>query len=143
MFVCQLQNCDSPSSSFLLFNPFPLPYMFKSSSQPGQVCIGVTMELPALVLVIFLLACGLFPSMEGSGGVQEFDSSDEGPESGFLSAPRTRRAPEVPPQDKCSYTFIVPQQKVTGAICVMCLIFYKIGALPICYLLCEEEKKYS
>ncbi|TRY54406.1 hypothetical protein DNTS_023683 [Danionella cerebrum] len=49
----------------------------------------------------------------------EFDSSDEGPEVEFLSSSsRTRRAPESPSQDKCSYTFIVPQQKVTGAICV-------------------------
>ncbi|KAB5567605.1 hypothetical protein PHYPO_G00234720 [Pangasianodon hypophthalmus] len=76
------------------------------------------MEVPALVLMVLLLVCDLFPSLEGSTGVQEFDNSDEGPEPGFLSGSRTRRAPEVPAQDKCSYTFIVPQQKVTGAICV-------------------------
>ncbi|XP_072538182.1 angiopoietin-related protein 2b [Salminus brasiliensis] len=76
------------------------------------------MELPVLGIVGLLLVCGLFPSMEGRGGVQQFDSSDEGPESGFLSTSRTRRSPEDPSQDKCSYTFIVPQQKVTGAICV-------------------------
>lgn len=76
------------------------------------------MEVPALVLMVLLLVCDLLPSLEGSAGVQEFDNSDEGPEPGFLSGSRTRRAPEVPAQDKCSYTFIVPQQKVTGAICV-------------------------
>lgn len=76
------------------------------------------MEVPALVLMVLLLVCDLLPLLEGSTGVQEFDNSDEGPEPGFLSGSRTRRAPEVPAQDKCSYTFIVPQQKVTGAICV-------------------------
>lgn len=76
------------------------------------------MEFPGLVLVLLLVTCGLFPAVRGSGGVQEFDSSNEGPESGFLSASRSRRSPETPAQNKCSYTFIVPQQKVTGAICV-------------------------
>lgn len=82
------------------------------------MCIWVAMEVPALVLMVLLLVCDLFPLLEGSADVQEFDSSDEGPEPGFLSGSRIRRAPEVPAQDKCSYTFIVPQQKVTGAICV-------------------------
>ncbi|XP_051963839.1 angiopoietin-related protein 2-like [Xyrauchen texanus] len=68
-----------------------------------------------LVWLMLLLVSGLFPEMEAS---TEFDSSDEGPEVEFLSTSRTRRAPEPPPQDKCSYTFIVPQKKVTGAICV-------------------------
>ncbi|XP_051525026.1 angiopoietin-related protein 2-like [Myxocyprinus asiaticus] len=69
-----------------------------------------------LVWLMLLLVSGPFPEMEAS--TQEFDSSYEGPEAEFLSTSRTRRAPEPPPQDKCSYTFIVPQQKVTGAICV-------------------------
>ncbi len=76
----------------------------------------MVMDVPALVWLVLLLASGLFPETEGS--TQQFDSSDEGPEVEFLSTSRTRRAPEPPPQDKCSYTFIVPQQKVTGAICV-------------------------
>lgn len=80
--------------------------------------ILVAMEVPALVLMVLLLVCDLFPLLEGSAGVQEFDNSDKGPEPEFLSGARIRRAPEVPAQDKCSYTFIVPQQKVTGAICV-------------------------
>ncbi|XP_026126184.1 angiopoietin-related protein 2-like [Carassius auratus] len=74
------------------------------------------MDVPALVWLVLLLASGGFPGTEGSP--QQFDSSDEGPEVEFLSTSRTRRAPELPVQDKCSYTFIVPQQKVTGAICV-------------------------
>ncbi len=77
---------------------------------------GVVMDVPALIWLVLLLASGWFPETEGS--TQQFDSSDEGPEVEFLSTSRTRRAPEPPPQDKCSYTFIVPQQKVTGAICV-------------------------
>ena len=54
----------------------------------------------------------------GPQKAQEFESSDEGLEREFLYAGRSRRAPPDPQQDKCSYTFIVPQQKVTGAICV-------------------------
>ncbi|KAM8933681.1 angiopoietin-related protein 2 [Pelodytes ibericus] len=46
---------------------------------------------------------------------QEFQSS-EGTEQEFIYTNREKRAAES--QDKCTYTFIVPQQKVTGAICV-------------------------
>ncbi|KAA0713875.1 Angiopoietin-related protein 2 [Triplophysa tibetana] len=74
------------------------------------------MDLPGLVWLVLLLVSG--PIRGSEGGAQEFDSSDEGPDVEFLSTSRIRRAPEPPPQDKCSYTFIVPQQKVTGAICV-------------------------
>ncbi|XP_061116200.1 angiopoietin-related protein 2b [Conger conger] len=49
---------------------------------------------------------------------QEFQSSDEGPEQEFLYAGRSKRTADPPQADKCSYTFVVPQQKVTGAICV-------------------------
>ncbi|XP_030629810.1 angiopoietin-related protein 2b [Chanos chanos] len=77
------------------------------------------MEFLAAVFVLWLLACGPVPGQAlGDADTQEFDSSDKSPEAEFLSASRVRRAPEPPPQDKCSYTFIVPQQKVTGAICV-------------------------
>lgn len=72
------------------------------------------MALHVVVWLVLLLVSG--PIQGTKGGAQEFDSSDEGPKVEFLS--RTRRAPEPIPQDKCSYTFIVPQQKVTGAICV-------------------------
>ncbi|NP_001096661.1 angiopoietin like 2 L homeolog isoform X1 [Xenopus laevis] len=60
----------------------------------------------------------LFVALRGShgGNTQEFQSS-EGSEQEFIYMNRERRAvPES--HDKCTYTFIVPQQKVTGAICV-------------------------
>ncbi|KAI1882362.1 hypothetical protein AGOR_G00249900 [Albula goreensis] len=48
---------------------------------------------------------------------------DDTPEQDFLfmgggRSGRGRRAVDPPEGDKCSYTFIVPQRKVTGAICV-------------------------
>lgn len=84
------------------------------------------------LLVVYGLASGVEniqgsipdggPTAGHAGGGQQkaqvFESSDEGPEREFLYAGRSRRAPADPQQDKCSYTFIVPQQKVTGAICV-------------------------
>ncbi|XP_072289859.1 angiopoietin-related protein 2b [Eucyclogobius newberryi] len=86
------------------------------------------MKPHSLVLLGLLLACGLVfgtqtqsgPSERGHDGVgtQEFDSSDAGLEKEFLHTARSKRAPAELPQDKCSYTFIVPQQKVKGAICV-------------------------
>nr|XP_023646850.1 angiopoietin-related protein 2-like [Paramormyrops kingsleyae] len=75
------------------------------------------------VVLGLLLASG--PLSMTAGGAEEFESSNEGPEKDFLYAeqppPRTRygRSPDDAQQpDKCSYTFIVPQRKVTGAICV-------------------------
>lgn len=63
---------------------------------------------------IILLILVLTESTYG-GSAQEFQNSD-GTEQEFIYANRERRAAES--SDKCSYTFIVPQQKVTGAICV-------------------------
>lgn len=62
----------------------------------------------------------LSDSSHGADKTQEFESSEDGFEKEFLYAGpgRSKRAPADQPQDKCSYTFIVPQQKVTGAICV-------------------------
>ncbi|XP_056275724.1 angiopoietin-related protein 2b [Pseudoliparis swirei] len=88
------------------------------------------MEPPSMVLLglLFfhgLVACGAqqthgspSDSSRGRERTQEFESSEDDLESEFLYAGRTKRAPVEQPQDKCSYTFIVPQQKVTGAICV-------------------------
>lgn len=77
------------------------------------------------LLLVYGLACGALQtqgsrsdSSNGRDRTQEFESSEDGPEREFLYAGRSKRAPAEPPQDKCSYTFIVPQQKVTGAICV-------------------------
>lgn len=44
------------------------------------------------------------------------EGTEEGSPSEFIYLNRYKRAGESP--DKCTYTFIVPQQRVTGAICV-------------------------
>ncbi|XP_029533781.1 angiopoietin-related protein 2-like [Oncorhynchus nerka] len=94
------------------------------------------MELPAVVLLF--LVYGLVSGAQqpqgqgnrqesnpqarsqGKTSSQEFESSEDGLEREFLySGRRSRRALADSQQpDGCSYTFIVPQQKVTGAICV-------------------------
>lgn len=87
------------------------------------------MEPPSVVLLglllVYGLACGVQQTLgsrldgsRGRGSTQEFESSEEGLERDFIYAGRSKRAPADQQQDKCSYTFIVPQQKVTGAICV-------------------------
>ncbi|KAI3372357.1 hypothetical protein L3Q82_022855 [Scortum barcoo] len=87
------------------------------------------MDPPSMVLLGLLLVYGLAygvqqtqgsqsDSSHGRGRTQEFESSEDGLEREFLYAGRSKRAPADQQQDKCSYTFIVPQQKVTGAICV-------------------------
>lgn len=87
------------------------------------------MEPRLMVLLGLLLVCGpvcgvqqtqegLSDRGHGKDTTQEFDSSDAGLEREFLYTGRRKRAPFDQHQDKCSYTFIVPQQKVTGAICV-------------------------
>ncbi|KAL0963256.1 hypothetical protein UPYG_G00351760 [Umbra pygmaea] len=69
--------------------------------------------------LFFLLVCGPVSTLQAEA--QEFESREDVLEREFLYAGRTKRA--VPADsgsedDKCSYTFIVPQQKSTGAICV-------------------------
>ena len=44
------------------------------------------------------------------------EGTEEGSPGEFVYLNRYKRAGESP--DKCTYTFIVPQQRVTGAICV-------------------------
>ncbi|XP_063288966.1 angiopoietin-related protein 2 [Pelobates fuscus] len=61
---------------------------------------------------LFLIVC-LWRS-DGSN-TQEFQNSETS-EQEFIYMNREKRSAES--QDKCTYTFIVPQQKVTGAICV-------------------------
>ncbi|KAM3868093.1 angiopoietin-related protein 2b [Diretmus argenteus] len=75
------------------------------------------MELPSMVLLGLLLVQGLVWA-DGQQRTQEFENSEDGPEREFLYAGRSKRAADDQQPDKCSYTFIVPQQKVTGAICV-------------------------
>lgn len=76
-------------------------------------------------LLIYGLACGVHQtqgspseSRHSRAGPQEFESSEDVLEKEFFYPGRSKRAPADNQQDKCSYTFIVPQQKVTGAICV-------------------------
>ncbi|XP_076019933.1 angiopoietin-related protein 2a [Genypterus blacodes] len=78
------------------------------------------MILPVLVLLGLLLVSTPEPSLQGE--TQEMDSSDDILEKEFIYTPRQKRAtaddPVTSNADKCSYTFIVPQQKNNGAICV-------------------------
>ncbi|KAL2100060.1 hypothetical protein ACEWY4_004454 [Coilia grayii] len=88
------------------------------------------MKLPFMVLLAAFLAPGPGPAVHGEA--QEFESHDDALEPEFMYAERPKRAVGTPlpvasaaaagaaasQTDKCSYTFIVPQQKATGAICV-------------------------
>ncbi|XP_033850964.2 angiopoietin-related protein 2 [Acipenser ruthenus] len=72
------------------------------------------MKVP-VTAILFLLFADLAAL---TGKAKEFDSSDERMEAEFISTNRYRRDTDSQQESKCSYTFIVPQQKVTGAICV-------------------------
>ncbi|XP_028828807.1 angiopoietin-related protein 2a [Denticeps clupeoides] len=74
------------------------------------------MKLPLVVLLAISLAA--ITGSEVTRGAQEFESRDEVLEREFLYAGRQKRSVDTLQPDKCSYTFIVPQQKATGAICV-------------------------
>ncbi|TWW61142.1 Angiopoietin-related protein 2 [Takifugu flavidus] len=82
-----------------------------------------------MVLLGFILVYGLVCGVQQTEGSisenrhsrdrsQDFESSEDVLEKEFFYPRRSKRAPVDNQQDKCSYTFIVPQQKVTGAICV-------------------------
>ncbi|XP_043095931.1 angiopoietin-related protein 2a [Puntigrus tetrazona] len=61
------------------------------------------------------------PDSASLGFAEEFESRDDVLESEFMYASRPKRSADPPgasDPDKCSYTFIVPQRKTTGAICV-------------------------
>uniref|UniRef100_A0A6Q2X2K7 Fibrinogen C-terminal domain-containing protein n=1 Tax=Esox lucius TaxID=8010 RepID=A0A6Q2X2K7_ESOLU len=75
------------------------------------------MEVPAGVL-LFLLYGLVYGS--NTLGRKRFESSVDMLRSEFLYAGQRSRRASTDPQrhDQCSYTFIVPQQRVTGAICV-------------------------
>ncbi|XP_034047616.1 angiopoietin-related protein 2-like [Thalassophryne amazonica] len=78
------------------------------------------MILPVVVLLVLLLFCG--PEASLQGGTQEILSSDEILEREFIDVARQKHAAATehvtPVTDRCSYTFIVPQQKNHRAICV-------------------------
>ncbi|TRY57189.1 hypothetical protein DNTS_003273 [Danionella cerebrum] len=61
------------------------------------------------------------PDSPSLGFAEEFDLRDDALENEFMYAGRTKRSPDAQSTSdtsKCSYTFIIPQQKPTGAICV-------------------------
>ena len=94
-----------------------------SLSSSEIILVGVqqdcTMILPVVVLLVLLLLSGPESSLQGD--TQEIGSSDDVLEREYLYAPREKRAVvdhSATQTDKCSYTFIVPQQKNNGAICV-------------------------
>ncbi|KAF1377111.1 hypothetical protein PFLUV_G00197150 [Perca fluviatilis] len=78
------------------------------------------MILSVVVLPVLLLLSGPKSSLQGDP--QEIGNSDDFLDREFVYAPkRQKRAVvdhSVSQKDKCSYTFIVPQQKNKGAICV-------------------------
>ncbi|XP_041667737.1 angiopoietin-related protein 2-like [Cheilinus undulatus] len=78
------------------------------------------MILSVLVLLLVLVLSGPESSLQDAA--QEIGASDDILERDFLYAQtRQKRAVvdhSATQTDKCSYTFIVPQQKNTGAICV-------------------------
>ena len=60
---------------------------------------------------------GLLATLGAAIGQKDgLEGTEEGSPSEFIYLNRYKRAGESP--DKCTYTFIVPQQRVTGAICV-------------------------
>ncbi|XP_067868516.1 angiopoietin-related protein 2b isoform X2 [Heterodontus francisci] len=67
-----------------------------------------------LTLVVLFTLVELTVSVDR---VEELQASKENDEQQFIYTNRHKRA-TVSMENKCSYTFIVPQQKVTGAICV-------------------------
>uniref|UniRef100_A0A3P8T9T8 Angiopoietin like 2 n=1 Tax=Amphiprion percula TaxID=161767 RepID=A0A3P8T9T8_AMPPE len=78
------------------------------------------MILTVAVLRGLLLLCG--PESTLQGDTQEFGNSDDILETEFVYAPKQQKRAVVDysasQTGKCSYTFIVPQQKNKGAICV-------------------------
>ncbi|XP_073909276.1 angiopoietin-related protein 2 [Castor canadensis] len=60
---------------------------------------------------------GLLATLGAAAGPEDgFEGTEEGSPREYIYLNRYKRAGESP--DKCTYTFIVPQQRVTGAICV-------------------------
>lgn len=78
------------------------------------------MILPVVVLLVLLLLSGPKSSLQED--TQEIGNSDDILEREFIYAPKRQKRAVVDQStsetDKCSYTFIVPQQKNNGAICV-------------------------
>lgn len=92
--------------------------MFQHRDTSQKVMTVVTLKRFLLALLTITLSR---PDSASLGFAEEFESRDDVLESEFMYAGRSKRSPEPPSAsdvDKCSYTFIVPQRKSTGAICV-------------------------
>lgn len=78
------------------------------------------MIVRVVILLMVLLFCG--PEYSLQGGTEEIENSDDIPETEFIYTSKHQKRAAVDysasQTDKCSYTFIVPQQKNNGAICV-------------------------
>jgi len=83
---------------------------------------------PALVLLL------LWVSGPGASG-QEMEASDDLLEREFLYAPQR------PPSARCSYTFIVPQQRTGGAICVNALLENRVNKQELALLHGELQEQ--
>lgn len=93
-----------------------------SPSVPGIILVRVQPDCAMILSVVFLLWLLLLSGPSLQGDTQETKNSDDILEREFINEPQRHRRSIVdnsaPQTDKCSYTFIVPQQKNTGAICV-------------------------
>lgn len=92
--------------------------MFQHRDTSQRVMTVVTLKRFLLALMTITL---FRPDSASIGFAEEFESRDDVLESEFMYAGRSKRSPDPPSAsdvDKCSYTFIVPQRKTTGAICV-------------------------
>ncbi|KAG5834991.1 hypothetical protein ANANG_G00267380 [Anguilla anguilla] len=74
--------------------------------------IAMATSMSALLLLVLVSGATLSVSRATDSEEDTFSERD------FLYGGRERRAADPPQAEKCSYTFIVPQRKVTGAICV-------------------------
>ncbi|KTF84001.1 hypothetical protein cypCar_00009139 [Cyprinus carpio] len=88
----------------------------KDASQRAMTVLTLKHFLLALLTITLSR-----PDSASLGFAEEFESRDDVLESEFMYASRPKRSADPPSTsdpDKCSYTFIVPQRKTTGAICV-------------------------
>ncbi len=91
-------------------------FQHKDTSQRAMTVLTLKRFLLALLTITLSR-----PDSASLGFAEEFESRDDVLESEFMYASRPKRSADPPSAsdpDKCSYTFIVPQRKTTGAICV-------------------------
>ncbi|KAF4112760.1 hypothetical protein G5714_005305 [Onychostoma macrolepis] len=74
--------------------------------------VATLMEISVTCALVFLLAFGVACCVDGRQEASNADTS-----KGDAGQKRPSRTTENKPS-RCSYTFIVPQQKLTGALCV-------------------------